>query len=111
MRTIADKQRDVETSRYEAEGDHDPLTPSGARAILKSAGGSKAAKLAISDMWAQAKKPGQGYLPTARISAPLRVVQALATVGVAERADDDRGVSFRYRLTEMGLDMAVKSRG
>lgn len=106
MRTYADRQRDLEGDRYTAPSDtrhHDPKTKTGARAIVGSPGGKKAAQFALVDLWNQAEEKGQGYLPTARIRAPLYVLEALETLGSIERATDDRGRAIRFRLTEAAL--------
>lgn len=106
MRTFAARQRDLQEARYEeAPADLDPKTTSGAKAILASRGGKNAARVAIKELWDAACQWSSGYLPTARISAPLRVLEALETMGLVERADDDRGVAIRFRLTHRGLNM------
>ena len=79
-----------------------------AKAILSSKGGGKIAKISIQELWRQANTAGQGYLPSARLSAPLRVLEALETLGVIERATDDRGRAFRFRLSDLGLEMAIR---
>ena len=114
MRTYADRQQDVGQGRYALSSDtrdFDPTTLEGAKAILSVAGAKKAAKFALNDLWKQAQEPGQGYLPTARINAPLRVLQALETLGMIEKAQDDRGRAFRYRLSPTGLRQAKKKAG
>jgi hypothetical protein len=115
MRTLAAKMRDTGTSRYETDQsrDLDPTRLTDAKRILTTAGGAKAAKNAIGEMWAQAQRTGGGWLPTARLSAPLRVLQAMVTIGVLEQATDNderQTVALRFRLTERGLDAAVASR-
>ena len=87
----------------------DPTVPADAKRMLASRGGGKAAKIALAELWKQANEPGQGYLPTARLSAPLRVLIALETVGVIERATDDRGRAFRFKLSDAGLTAAVRA--
>ncbi len=110
MRTFADKQNDQSSGRYDTGNDNlDPSVPADAKAILVSRGGQKAAKIALSELWKQANEAGQGYLPTARISAPLRVLIALETAGVIERATDDRGRAIRFKLTDAGLTAAVRA--
>lgn len=110
MRTFSNKQTDIETGRYgEAKTDLDPSLKADAKHMLASAGGGKAARLALGQLWAQANDAGRGYLPTARLSAPLRVLTSLETLGVIERATDDRGVAIRYRLTDAGLTAAVRA--
>lgn len=110
MRTYADRLGEMSSRRYHnEERELDPANRADAEAILSSRGGSKAAKIAIAELWAQASEAGQGYLPTARISAPLRVLTALETLLVVERATDDRGRAIRFRLTHAGLDMAAQA--
>lgn len=112
MRTLAAKMTDEATRRYaEEDASLDPTVAADAKKMLASVGGSKAAKHAIAELFAQASKPGQGWLPTARISAPMRVLMAMTTVGVLEMADDNEERetrAIRFRLTESALDMAVK---
>jgi hypothetical protein len=101
MRTLADKQEDRASGRYASGAvDIDPSTPAGAKTMLSTLGGSKAAKIALGELRGV---EGQGYLPTARISAPMRVLVALETMGLIERANDDRGRAIRFRLTELSL--------
>lgn len=112
MRTLAAKMKDASQHRYESDQSRelDPAKPADAKKMLAAAGGAKAAKLAIKDLWAQAQKYGEGWLLTARINAPLRVIEALVTLGVFEQADDNderETVAFRYRLTEIGLRHAI----
>lgn len=110
MRTFADRQAERDSGRYASEEtDIDPSTLAGAKAMLSSTGGQKAAKIALAELWKQANEAGQGYLPTARISAPLRVLIALETAGVIERATDDRGNAIRFKLTDAGLTAAVRA--
>lgn len=110
MRTFADKQRETAERRYGDDATdtrkYDPEIAAEAKMILSSQGGKKAARFAIKDMWDQADRPGQGYLPTARLRAPLHVLRAMETLGIVERATDDRGVAIRFRLTEAGRRMA-----
>jgi ketopantoate reductase len=112
MRTLAAKLNDTGTSRYQGDQsrDLDPKSLADAKKILSTAGGAKAAKLAIAELWKQAQAVGGGWLPTARLSAPLRVLQSMVTIGVLEQADDNeerQTVAFRFRLNERGLDAAV----
>lgn len=110
MRTFAAYQNDTASARYEDEAENlDPTKPADAKRMLATRGGGKAARHAIAELWAQANEAGQGYLPTARLSAPLRVLTALETVGVIERATDDRGRAIRFRLTDAGLTAAVRA--
>jgi hypothetical protein len=110
MRTFAARQNDTAAARYEDDGETlDPTQPNDAKRMLSTRGGAKAAKIALAELWAQANEAGQGYLPTARLSAPLRVLTALETIGVIERADDDRGNAIRFRLSSYGLDMALQA--
>lgn len=105
MRTFSVYQRDLQEARYTGEK-HNPEDRAGANAILSQREGKASAKRAIAELAAQAKLPGQGYLPTARLSAPLHVLVALTTVGVVEKANDDRGKAWRYRLTAQGRKMS-----
>lgn len=109
MRTFAARMRDIEERRYDDVPEADPTTSEGAKAILGSRGGKKAARLALATLWEAAKEWQQGYLPTARINAPLRVLDALHTIGLVEPADDDRGVAIRLRLTPLGIQMAARA--
>jgi hypothetical protein len=107
MRTFAARQRDMDEARYEdAPAETDPKTITGAKTILSSRGGKKAAKIALAQLWRAANNWEQGYMPTATLNAPLRVLEALETMSLIERADDDRGVAIRFRLTDKGLTMA-----
>lgn len=107
MRTFAARQRDLQETRYEGTPmEVDPKTTAGAKATLATRGGKNAARVAIKELWAAACQWSSGYLPTAKISAPLRVLEALETMGVIERADDDRGEAIRFRLTQKGLRLA-----
>lgn len=110
MRTFAARQRDAEESRYDTSGAADPATVEGAKAILSSRGGKKIAKVALGQFWDAARQWSEGYLPTAVLSAPLRVLLALETMGLIERADDDRGVAIRFRLTQRGIMLAKGQR-
>lgn len=107
MRTFAARQRDLQEARYDDAPDADPATVEGAKAILSSRGGKKIAKVALGQFWEAAQQWADGYLPTAVLSAPLRVLLALETMGLIERAQDDRGVAIRFRLTMRGL-MQIK---
>lgn len=110
MRTFAARQRDLDERRYDDDApDADPTTSEGARQILSSRGGKKAARIALAELWQTAKQWREGYLPTARISAPLRVLLALERAGLIEVAEDDRGMALRYRLTSTGVQMAAKA--
>ncbi len=108
MHTYAKKLSEVD--RYSA-AHYDPATAKGARLILQSHYGKRAAKIAIAELWRQSHEIVGGWLPTARIGAPLHVLVALETVGVTERANDDRGKAIRFRLTEAGLDLALRAEG
>lgn len=110
MRTYADRQKDLQSARYDDEDPTiDPTTPSGAKRMLATLGGKNAAKLAIACLWEARKEWRDGWMPTARIPAPLRVLEALNTVGLVEQADDNRGVAIRVRLTATGVQMAAKA--
>ena len=87
----------------------DPTNRVDAKNMLASRGGEKAAKLALAELWKQANEPGEGYLPTARLSAPLRVLIALETLGVIVRATDNRGRAIRFKLSDAGLTAAVRA--
>lgn len=110
MRTYADRLDELNERRYTDEAGstrhHDASTDAGAKAILSSRGGKKAAQLALAQLWEQAKQPGHGFLPTARISAPLYVLRALQTLGLIEEAEDERGKAIRFRLTFTGKQQA-----
>lgn len=108
MRTFAARQRDVMESRYDTSGAADPATAEGALAILSSRGGKKIAQVALGQLWEAAQQWADGYLPTAVLSAPLRVLLALETTGLIERAKDDRGVAIRFRLSPRGLQQIKK---
>jgi len=115
MRTLAASMSDSASYRYLGDQSHDldPTIPAEAKRILASAGGAKAAKRAISQLWEQSKQHGQGYLPTARLDAPMRVLMALTCLGVLEVADDNaerQTIALRFRLTDKGLDMCVSNR-
>lgn len=110
MRTFADRQKDLAENRYDAEDlSIDPTTPNGAKALLSSRGGKKAAQLALSTLWEAKKQWREGWLPTAKINAPLRVLEALHTIDLIEQANDDRGVAIRLRLTPKGVILAAKA--
>lgn len=103
MRTLAARQRDLAEARYDDAPDADPETVEGAKAILASRGGKKIAKVALGQFWDAARQWSGGYLPTAVLSAPLRVLLSMETMGLIERADDDRGVAIRFRLTPRAI--------
>ena len=105
MHTYAKKL--YEGDRYSGAR-HDPATKEGAKMILSSQHGKDTAKISIAELWKQSHEVGGGWLPTARIGAPLHVLVALETVGVIERANDDRGRAIRFRLTHRGIDMAMR---
>lgn len=107
MRTFAQRQIDIAERRYQSmEEGADPKTDLGAMLIISSRGGKAAAKVAVNELWEAANTWPDGYLPTARISAPLRVLEAMETLRMIERADDDRGVAIRFRLSMTGLKLA-----
>ena len=107
MRTFAARRRDIAEARYDDAPDADPEMADGAKAILASRGGKKIAKVALGQLWDAARQWSEGYLPSAVISAPLRVLLALETMGLIERAQDDRGVAIRFRLTKRGLHLCA----
>lgn len=127
MRTFAQRQRELQERRYASDQtlpDEDGTTVASAKLILTSRGGKAAAKLVLSALWKTANEYEGGYLPTAQISAPLRVLTALETVGLVERATDGgtmpltaeeyefgangRGHAIRFRLTSKGVSFALK---
>lgn len=112
MRTFAARQRDIEQSRYLAEGDgaqFDPRTAEGAKGLLSTRGGKKAAQIAISEMWKAAKtRAGWGVLAD-EASAPIRILLALTTLGIAEQIEGEDAPT--YRLTPNGAVMAAKLKG
>lgn len=105
MRTFEAFQRDQAEARY-AQEQHNPESEAGARAILSQRNGKFTAQLVVKELAAQARLSGPGYLPSARLSAPLHVVIALCTIGVVEKAEDGRGRAWRYRLTAFGRKQA-----
>lgn len=123
MRTFAARQADLDTKRYadtDLNVEEDGMTVESAKKILVSAGGRKAAKLAIRDLHDASIKFRDGWLPTAQIRAPLRVLQSLVLTGLIEKADSadfpmteaqlvenaGRAHAWRYRLTAMGKSIA-----
>lgn len=114
MRTMAARERDLNEGRYSPDADdidrYDPNTMEGAKAILSSRGGKKAGQLAIAAMW-RAHKAENGTRRAAlhieAIPAPMRVLRALATLGLAEETHNDVGLMDCYRLTESGLRAAL----
>ena len=114
MRTLAAKLNDDKNSRYaDDNGGHDldPTLLCDAKKMMSAPGAKKAAAFAIEDLLVQAGKAGQGWLPTATIRAPIRVLMALTTLGVLEMADDNaerQTIALRFRLTEKALDAAAK---
>lgn len=114
MRTFADREKELAEGRYDGTGDdtgqHNPKTPDGARAILASRGGKKAAQLAIAELWA-AHKREQGSRRAAVnmefLSAPARVLRALETLRLIEETHDHTGLMDCFRLTESGLRAAL----
>lgn len=127
MRTFAARQADLLTRRYTEDDltQETGETVESARRILVSAGGRKAAKLAIRDLHRASVQFRDGWLPTAQIGAPLRVLQSLALTGVIEKresaafpeteaqlaANQGRRHAWHYRLTEMGRDIARSRTG
>ena len=116
MRTLSLKLKDAEQNRY-AVNSHsglEPTTRAEAALVLRSAGGSKIAKIAIKHLWDQSTKEGGGWLPTAVLEAPARVLKALELVGVIEQAldmEERDTIAWRYRLTELGLQHAIQALG
>jgi hypothetical protein len=109
MRTFAQRQIDLAERRYQSFGEGaDPKTDEGAMLIIGSRGGKAAAKVAVAELWKASQEWTEGWLPTAKISAPLRVLEAMETLRLIERADDDRGRAIRFRLTTTGRRLAAK---
>ena len=114
MRTFADRERELAEGRYDGNGEdtshHNPKTPDGARAILASRGGKKAAQLAIAQLWA-AHKREQGSrrasIHMEFLSAPVRVLRALETLRLVEETHDHTGLMDCFMLTEGGLRAAL----
>ena len=119
MRTFAARQNDLKTNRYSDTDlmQHETgMTVESARAILVSAGGRKAAKRAIAQLYATSKAHREGWLASAALNAPVRVLQALILTGVVEQnqtvnineidAEDymraDKDWVWKFRLTELG---------
>lgn len=114
MRTYADRERDLSEGRYASDADdieqHNPRTPEGAKAILASRGGKKAAQLALAAIWKAHKADTIGKrkaLFREHIPAPFRVLRALETMGLIEETHDDTGLLECFRLTESGLRAAL----
>ena len=119
MRTYADRQKDLKSNRY-SDTDlmerESGMTVNSARAILVSAGGRKAAKRVIAELYSASKAHREGWLASAVLSAPVRVLQALILTGVVEQnqtvnineidAEDyikaDKDWVWKFRLTELG---------
>jgi len=125
MRTFAASQKDKMESRYSSDTalpNVDGKTKAGAKEILSSRGGKKAASHATANLWEAANKFSGGWLTTAKVNAPLRVLEALETAGLVEKAEDidlnkiqssedylgfeSRGHAWRYRLTDFGKKVA-----
>lgn len=127
MRTFASRQEDLRTKRYsdtDLMQDVDATTVEGAKAILVSAGGRKASRRALATLWKGSKDHRAGWVTAAKIDAPVRVLQALCMTGLVEAAEDSgtlpetadlylygivRGISLRFRLTNMGKAYAQKA--
>lgn len=101
MKTLAQK---IEHDGIDQYGlDVDPTTPEGAKLMLRSRGGKKAAGRAMVQLWRIKQRYMDGYLPTAQILAPLRVLMALELIGQVERAEnEDNQLAWRFRLTPKG---------
>lgn len=126
MKSYADAQR----HKKEFENDKDMANLTGAtkeeaRIILSSHGGKQAAKHAIATLYEASQKFREGWMPTARINAPLRVLRSLELTGLVERQqhasfptteneyalNQGRSHVIKYRLSEFGKQVAkeVKS--
>ena len=111
MRTFAARQRDIEQSRYLAEGDgtqFDPRTIEGAKGLLSTRGGKKAAQQAVAALWTAAKRWRDGYLLRTELVTPSRVLEALHTLKLVERMENAEG-RLGYRLTPSGVATAAKA--
>lgn len=125
MKTFASAQKDRLEGRYTTDDmkDVDGTSKEGAKKILSSRGGKKAAQHAIATLYAASIKYPQGYLSTAVINAPLRVLQALERTGLIEQAEDNQPMpvtteeyqkyeeaglkwAWRFRLSEFGKQVA-----
>lgn len=123
MKTFAQAQKDKLESRYTSDTmpDVDGTTIKGAKAILSSRGGKKAAKHALASLYKASVDFREGWLVTAQINAPLRVLQALVCTGLIEQNDNaaefpmtesqyafnqGRSHVWRYRLTDFGKQIA-----
>lgn len=125
MKSYADALR--QKNEYENDSRMSNLTgrtKDEARIILTSRGGKNAAKLALADLYAAYVQFPDGWLVTARIRAPLRVLNALELTGLIERAEGtasfptnvaeyeaNRSHAYKYRLTEFGRQVANESKG
>lgn len=121
MKSYADSIR--HKREFENEKDMANLkgeTKEEARIILTSHGGKQAAKHALAELYAASVKWPQGWLPTARIPAPLRVLKSLELTGVIESEQEasfpmtegtyalnqGRSHVIKYRLTALGKQIA-----
>lgn len=123
MRTFAAAQKDRLESRYTSDDmpDLEGNTVEEARTILSSRGGKKAAKWALRDLYHAWQRYPNGWLPTAQIGAPLRVLNSLVLTGLIEQDEDARDINdiqsanqshtWRYRLTPLGRHMGQKAAG
>lgn len=116
MRTLSANLADKANRRYQGGDFHDldPTNPRDAKNMLATGQGRKIATIVAQELLLQSDKPGGGWLPTARLSAPLPVLLAMETLGAVERADDNterQTVAYRFRLTDKILDAAMKARG
>lgn len=126
MRTFAAAQKDRLESRYTSDDmpDLEGNTVAEARTILSSRGGKKAARLALRDLYQAWQRHPEGWLPTAQIRAPLRVLNSMTLAGLIEKGEGSRDINdfrsadqhlegqhhtWRYRLSQMGRDIAQEA--
>ena len=126
MKSYADAIR----HKREFENDKDMANLKGdtveeARTILTSHGGKQAAKHALATLHQASIKWKEGWLPTAQINAPLRVLKALELTGVIESQqqaafpmtegeyalNQGRAHSIKFRLTALGKKIAKEKTG
>ena len=126
MKSYADAQR--HKKEYENEKDMANLTgetKEEAKIILSSQGGKQAAKLAIATLYKASQDFREGWLATARINAPLRVLRSLELTGLIESQqqasfpttegeyalNQGRSHVIKYRLSEFGKKVAQEVKG
>lgn len=115
MRTFADSQRDHAERSYSPEADdtsqHDPFTVQGAKAILSSRGGKKAAQLAIAAIWEIQRRNPAAQTHGDDLPAPFGVLRALETLKLIEEPREAYGLAGCFRLTSVGMAQAAKAEG